>query len=390
MLVIPNHGEVKEAGGTFDMQEAQLRTRVDGTRPRPVAACLQGSLDDYMSDCRALVLEELERQLPKTKRCRSALYDLILEYPLRDAKALRPTLCIATALAFGAQVSSVVPTACVFELYHNAFLIHDDVEDDSDRRRNGSTLHRTFGVPVAMNVGDAMLALALTPLLDNLRLVGLSKSLRVMQIVSSMARHSAEGQALELAWCRRREWNLHELDYFRLVRKKTSHYTFIAPVSAGAVLGGTPEWETALLRRYAAALGTAFQIQDDVLNLTTHADAYGKDRLGDLWEGKHTLIVLHMLAQASTPERRAAMEALARPRSTREASGTTSPRSRADVELLYFLIEKYGSIAHARSVALRFAQRALASLHHLGPRWRPSVHRDVLVALTDFIVNRTD
>src|SRR6185503_211786 len=128
----------------------------------------------------------------------SILYDLVMDYPLRPAKALRPSLCIATCRALGGMLEAVLPSAAVLELYHNAFLIHDDIEDDSVKRRGGDTLHLAYGVPIAINVGDTMLAMALDPLLDNMRLVGMGKALRVLRTVSRMARESAEGQAIEL------------------------------------------------------------------------------------------------------------------------------------------------------------------------------------------------
>src|SRR5260221_5175409 len=135
------------------MQHAMRIEATGGKTLAHVSHTLEGSssrtiLDEYMSECRQLILEELDRRMPRSSRCRPVLYDLMLDYPLREAKALRPTLCIATARALGGSLEAVVPTACVLELYHNAFLIHDDVEDDSDRRRGGATLHRRFGVPV--------------------------------------------------------------------------------------------------------------------------------------------------------------------------------------------------------------------------------------------------
>jgi geranylgeranyl diphosphate synthase type II len=370
-----------------------------------------------MRECRTLVLAQMERTIPRSKRYRSVLYDLMVEYPLREAKALRPALCIATCRAFGGHLEAVLPTACVLELYHNAFLIHDDVEDDSDRRRDRPTLHRSHGVPVAMNVGDAMLALCLEPLLDNTRLLGLGKALLVLQVVSRMARESSEGQALELAWCRRRRWDLTAVDYLRMIRKKTSHYTFIAPGHLGAIIGGADPDSIASLRKFASALGTAFQIQDDVLNLASGEAGYGKDHLGDLWEGKHTLIVLHMLQCATPAERAAALEALGRPRAPRgdgrmrgilatlelEGSITKSARGKleaavlpsaepargqAEVDLLFFLIRKYGSLDHARQTAGRSARRAAHVLARLGRAMRPSVHRDFLEDLSAFVADR--
>src|SRR5664279_1459275 len=133
-------------------------------------------LGDYMAECRTLALEELRTILPRTGGSAHVLYDRMLDYPLRDAKALRPALCIATCRALGGAMEGVLETAAVLELYHNAFLIHDDVEDGSDMRRNAPTLHKMYGVAIAVNVGDAMLAAALEPLLENMAVLGLGKA----------------------------------------------------------------------------------------------------------------------------------------------------------------------------------------------------------------------
>src|SRR4029077_12675918 len=140
--------------------------------------------------------------------------------------------------------------------------------DGSELRRGYQTLHRAHGVPIAINVGDAMLALALQPLLDNTALIGLGKALRILQVVSRMARASAEGQALELAWIRDGRWLVSDSDYLRMVDRKTSWYTFIAPVLSGGIIAGASREVLGTLRAFAAALGIAFQIRDDILNLT--------------------------------------------------------------------------------------------------------------------------
>ena len=117
-----------------------------------------------MADCRRLVTEEICRLFDHRSEHRDVLYRLILDYPLRDGKALRPTLAIATCRALGGDVEAVLPTAATLELYHNAFLVHDDVEDDSMMRRGRPTLHVEHGVPIAVNVGDAMFCLSSTTL----------------------------------------------------------------------------------------------------------------------------------------------------------------------------------------------------------------------------------
>jgi geranylgeranyl diphosphate synthase type II len=395
----------------------------------------QAEFLDYMDECRELVVAEIRDLLPKADRYRPVLYDLILDYPLRDAKAIRPSLCVATCRALGGRMEAVLRSAAVLEFYHNAFLIHDDVEDGSEFRRDAPTLHRKHGVPIAVNVGDAMLALALEPLLENMASLGLGKAIRILQLVGRMARESAEGQALELGWIRAQAWALDDADYLRMVYKKTAWYTFVAPMLVGAIVAGAEPACLVALRKFAVSIGLAFQIQDDVLNLTGDPKRYGKEIGGDLWEGKHTLILLHMLRAATPAERRRAHAILAKARPAETAGGrrtsatwadsavTTArletlvdelrregelstrgrtalrralrPRgaavgykSEADVAFLRRLIDKYDSIATTRAVARRWAELASARLAGLRRWMPPSVHGEFLRRLTDFVVER--
>src|SRR4051812_8541431 len=238
---------------------------------------------DYLDACRDLVTEEIRRILPADRRRGAALYDLMLDYPLREAKGLRPALCIATCRALGGKLEAVVRSAAVLELYHNAFLIHDDIEDESLMRRGGPTLHRAHGVPIAVNVGDAMLALSLQPLLDNIGVLGLGPSLRILAAVARMTRESVEGQALELSWVRGGVWDLGDDDYVHMVEQKTCWYSFITPIVIGAIAAGLAPDEIEPLAELSRCLGVAFQIQDDLLNLEGDVGEYGKEIGGDLW-----------------------------------------------------------------------------------------------------------
>jgi geranylgeranyl diphosphate synthase type II len=398
-----------------------LLPTVAAPSPGPAGA-EPGSVAAYLAESRELVLDEIRALVPRDPRTHEVLYGLMLDYPLRDAKALRPALCIATCRALGGRLEAVLRSAAVLELYHNAFLIHDDVEDGSEQRRDRPTLHRQHGVPIAVNVGDAMLALALQPLLDNMQLLGMGKALRILQAVARMARVSAEGQAIELDWIRHGDWERPDADYVRMVYKKTSWYTFVTPVVVGAIVAGGPERVPAL-RKFASLLGIAFQIQDDVLNLEA-AGPYGKEAAGDLWEGKHTLILLHALRAATPAERTRARAILRKPRpdtadagvaarlaalgqllATLESEGAVAPAARTalaraidaaagavktadDVAFLRTLVDRHGSLDHARAVARAWAVRARRALDACAPFLAPSVHRDFLSALVDFVVHR--
>ncbi|MFO7177828.1 MAG: polyprenyl synthetase family protein [Pseudomonadota bacterium] len=372
-------------------------------------------IDEYLEECRELVLDEIRHVVPTRSRYGPALYDLMLDYPLRSAKGLRPAVCIATCRALGGTLEGVLKSAATLELYHNAFLIHDDVEDDSEKRRDEPTLHRLHGVPIAVNVGDGMLALALTPLLDNTRLLGLGKALAILQCVARMARESAEGQALELSWIRGARYAVREQDYFRMVHKKTSWYSFIAPMRIGALVANAERARLRLLGTVAALLGAAFQIQDDVLNLTAEERVYGKELDGDLWEGKHTLILTHALATCSAAERERALAILQKPRpsATRHASfervlwslraegvldetafARLAPlleqqapkKTPEDVAFLAGLVRRTGSLDYAQAKAVARARRARRLLAQLTAT--PSVHLRFLEMLAEFVTSR--
>jgi geranylgeranyl diphosphate synthase type II len=380
-------------------------------------------LTGYLEACRARVVEEIRSLLPPERSRTAFLYELMLEYPLREAKGLRPALCIATCRALGGTLEAALRPAAALELYHNAFLIHDDIEDESQLRRGRPTLHHLHGVPVAINVGDAMLALSLQPLLDNIGVIGLGPSLRILQAVARMARESAEGQALELEWIRRGVWALEDEDYLRMVEQKTCWYSFITPVTLGAIAAGVDARRTGQLAEFARCLGIAFQIQDDVLNLSGEVEAYGKEIGGDLWEGKRTLMLLHMMRSASVEERAEAERILALPRpgvharprdSALEpllerlvAQGELTPagrerlhqalsaslpppeeKTREQVAFLLGLIHRHGSLEHAREVALTWVKRAERSFAACEDWLLPSEHRGLLQALLSYVLQR--
>ena len=333
----------------------------------------------YMADCRGLALDEIRRIMPPDHAHSGGLYCLMLDYPLRPAKALRPALCIAACRALGGHLEAVLPSAAVLELYHNAFLIHDDVEDGSEKRRREDTLHRIHGVPVAVNVGDGMLALTMQPLLDNMELIGLGRALRILEVVARMARESAEGQMMELDWIRASDWTPSDRDYVRMVYKKSAWYTFLTPLLVGAIAGGADRFFQQRLVRFATLLGVAFQIQDDVLNLVAEESDYGKEIDGDLWEGKHTLILIHAMRGAMPAERNRALECLRRPRAEKTEEG---------VRFLRELIDRSGSIAYAWSTAALRAQHAATQIDGIVKDLAPSVHRDFLRGVADFVVGR--
>ena len=335
-------------------------------------------LKEYLNECRQLVLDEINEIVP-SNRYRPILYDLMLEYPLRLGKAFRPSLCIATCRALGGRLQDILRTAAILELYHNAFLIHDDLEDGSLMRRGSPTLHEDYGVPIAVNVGDGVFALCLEPLLENMQRIGMGKSLRILETIARMARESVEGQAIELDWVRHGRWQLRDRDYALMAYKKTCWYTFITPLMLGGIVVGLEKERLALLRKYAAYMGLAFQIQDDVLNLIADENRYGKEIGGDLWEGKHTLILLHMIRSLTPKESTTVHRILQTPRIEKDPQ---------EVAYLYDLIRRYESVAYAQGVADALARKAMRTFDNISTWMPPSHHRDFLLSMAEYVVTR--
>ncbi len=350
------------------------------------------TLEAYLAVARELALEELRAIVPQDHRWSGGLYGLMLDYPLRGGKSLRPALCLATCRALGGSQAAALRPAAVLELYHNAFLIHDDVEDRSTTRRRESTLHESFGVPIAINVGDGMLALCMEAILDGVETLGVGKTLRIYKIIAQMARETAEGQMMELQWVRGVDWSPTDRDYARMVYKKTAWYSFVAPMLIGAVAASRPEL-CDQLHRFAALLGVAFQIRDDLLNLVPDAPQYGKEYAGDLWEGKHTLILAAALRRATDQEREHARLLLRklRPDATKAVVAQLGDlKTQADVDYLLALIERYDAVAHAEQVASRYAARARVVLRRLGCSLGDSTHLRFIAELVDYVIDRRD
>ncbi len=281
---------------------------------------------------------------------RRHLYDLVADYPQRGGRMLRPSLCIASARAFGAPIEDAVHAAVALELMHNAFLVHDDVEDESDERRGRPTLNALYGTPIAVNVGDALIMLGLRALLDGRARLGPWLTMRVLEEAERMVCESIEGQAIELGWRRDNALDLTDEDYLQMVLKKTGWYTTIYPSRVGALIGTRGAVDPDRFLRFGFFLGAAFQIQDDLLNLDGDPARYGKELGGDIWEGKRTLMLIRLLGVADPDERERLAAFLERPRSARSPAEVGWVRARMDA---------YECLGYARRVAHGLAGAAL-------------------------------
>ncbi|MCC6929084.1 MAG: polyprenyl synthetase family protein [Gemmatimonadaceae bacterium] len=301
------------------------------------------------------------------------------DYPLRTGKGLRPALCLATCQAYGGEAAHALPTAVALELFHNAFLVHDDVEDESLHRRGAPTMHQDWGIAIAVNVGDALNVLAMTPLLNNLEVVGLEKTLRIFREIERMARESVEGQAMELEWVRANAWELRDAHYFRMSCKKTCWYTTITPCRLGALLGGPLDVSLEPWEEFGYHLGVAFQIQDDLLNLVGEEERYGKERAGDIWEGKRTLMLIQLLQRAGGRERQRILRVLGTPRAR---------KTQDEVDMVLSAMERHGALDHGRELSRDFARQARREFETITASLPPSTHLDFIESMIDYVIHR--
>ena len=273
--------------------------------------------------------------------------------PIRAAaaRACAPRCASPTCGALGGSEQQSLNSAVATELFHNAFLLHDDVQDGSLARRGGATLYREHGVGIAVNVGNATNLLALQRVIHNRSILGPETSWHLVRETERMMRHSLEGQAIELGWIRDNVCRLEPRDYLHMCLKKTSWYSFIYPLRAGALVAEGALEDPDRFCRFGWYVGAAFQVRDDVLNLTGKYARYGKEIGGDLWEGKRTLMLIHLLGTCAAAERRAAW---AVPRQAARPAHH-GPRSR----WVYDLMERYESIEFARRAARQLAGAAL-------------------------------
>ena len=306
---------------------------------------LQSRLTGYRETTLAGLLSAVPDREP-----RRYLYDPVASHLSRTGKGLRPALCLATCRAFGGDPARASTSATAIEMLHNAFLVHDDVEDESELRRGLPTMHAEHGVPIAVNAGDMLTAMSVRLLRGNLETLGVPLAGRVYDEFDHMMQESLEGQALELGWVRDNRCDLSEADYLRMVLKKTCWYSFIHPCRIGALIAGADGLDLDRFNRFGYYLGAAFQIRDDLLNLVGDERVYGKEIGGDVMEGKRTLMLIHLLRHASAADVSQVRAFMGQPRLRRSIN---------EVPGILELMRATGSLEYAGAMSRQLAGAAL-------------------------------
>lgn len=328
------------------------------TSPQTVPA---GSLNELLEDWQPL-LQELEQTILSGIRSDIPLLTQVAEHILASGgKRLRPALVFLSG-AFGhAQDNALMTAARVVEYLHTATLLHDDVVDQADLRRQRAAARTIWGNEASVLTGDYLLSMAFH------QLTGL-RNLEVLKLMSDTTTRMARGELLQLT----RSYNsANEQEYLEIISNKTA-CLFAAATQMGGILAGLHEQQTRALYDYGMQIGLAFQIVDDVLDYS-NSERTGKPVGTDLQERKITLPLSHLLDKASPRDHQAIKEILTAPTITQ-----------ANVAQVIQLMQRYQSLSYSLESARQFVRKAQATLQPL-----PSTRtRQTLELIAGFIVQR--
>ena len=290
----------------------------------------------------ALVESEFERQAKSNVQVINYLGDYLRA---SGGKRVRPALLILTNYAVGGtgRNDNVIRLATVMEMLHTATLVHDDIIDNADLRRNRASVNARFGNQAAVLMGDWLYMSAFETSLQE-------RSLEILDILTKLTRKMTEGELIQLTMIGNAE--IRQEEYFDILRRKTA-YLFAGCTEIGAILGrAEPAVQTAL-RDYGMNLGIAFQLADDLLDFTSTKDALGKAAGADLLEGKITLPLILLLN--SEPEVKPMLEEIM-------FEGTYGESSRAS---LAEKLDEHKTLDKIRLIALSYAEKARKNLEVL-------------------------
>jgi len=324
---------------------------------------LNSALEKYA----AMVNKRIEKCIPRVGQP-VTLYKPIWELLDRGGKRLRPSLTFLFCEAVGGRARNALAAAAAVEILHNMTLIHDDIEDDSELRRGKPCIHIMFGLPAAVNCGDAMLIKALGVASD----VPLSEAKRnqLVQKFVDRAFQITKGQALEFEL--KSQENFTDEDVIKVFRSKTGVLIALA-CEAGAIVGGARKNQLSVATQFGESIGVGFQVVDDLLNVVGDVRKYGKEIGGDIREGKRTIMAAHLVRSASRDDRDQFLSLLGK-----------SAISSEEVSQAIGMYRKYGSLQYAKKVADKYVENGLRALTRL-PK---SDAREMLGALARFLVQR--
>jgi octaprenyl-diphosphate synthase len=316
---------------------------------------------DLVSVEMSLVEKEFERQASSNIQVIDYLGDYIRS---SGGKRVRPALLVLASYAAGGDGSreSVIRLATVMEMLHTATLVHDDIIDNADLRRRRPSVNARFGNQTAVLMGDWLYMSAFETTLRE-------RSLEILDIITCLTRKMTEGELIQLTAIGRLD--ITESEYLDILRRKTA-YLFSACCEVGAILGGADNATQTAMAEYGLDLGIAFQLSDDLLDVTADTHTLGKTAGSDLLEGKFTLPFIYLLQEQ--PALKAKLEQVM-------LDGDYDAISRDD---LVALLNERGILKRIKQLAGNHSSQAKKSLELLPE----TEYRSCLEAVLTFVIDR--
>ena len=305
-----------------------------------------------------------------------AVAEPIWEFLDRGGKRWRPSLFLLIIEALGKNPEDFVDFAIIPEVIHNGTIMIDDIEDASELRRGRPCTYRIYGLDIAINAGNAMYYLPLLPLIEKREEVSTEKLCKIYEIYVKEMISLSLGQAMDIAWHRglANADKIDEENYLQMCAYKTGT---LARMSAkiAVVLADASEEFIEKLGRFAESVGVAFQMQDDILDLTGSKFTEKKGGRGqDITEGKRSLIVIHTLKVADIKDKERLAEIL---------KMHTSHQELRDEAIA--IMQKYGSIEYVKRFARKMVEESWREVERILPA---SEAKKKLKAFAKFLIER--
>lgn len=318
-------------------------------------AFIQSRIADDMNAVDAVIRRSLHSEV--------VLINQVADYIVNSGgKRLRPALVLLSAGVFGKIAPAHHELAAIVEFIHTATLLHDDVVDESSMRRGRETANTLFGNAASVLVGDFIYSRAFQMMVD-------IQNMRVMEVLAEATNIIAEGEVLQLL-------NIHDADvtdeaYLKVINYKTAKL-FEAATRLGAIICNASATDEQAMAEYGMRLGTAFQLIDDVLDLSGESTEIGKNLGDDLAEGKPTLPLLFAMRNGNAQQRDTIRHAI-------EQGGLE------ELPTVIQAVKETGALDHVRKLARQEADIGCAAIAHMPT----SDYHTALVNLANFAVDRS-
>ncbi len=302
-----------------------------------------------IKEVKPLVESRISESLKAARHSR--LSDAMMHLINGGGKRLRATLPWLVAKAVGDSHSGLLDIGAAIEIVHNFTLVHDDIMDDDDTRRGLNAVHIEYGLPTAINAGDAMLAIAFERLVSAKGLENKDVAAMVNRL-AWMVRRVSEGQQLDIEFEDRIA--VSEEDYFEMIEGKTA-VMFLTCAEIGSRMSGADDETIQCMADWGLAVGLCFQLMDDLIDVLSDSDTLGKPAGSDIAQGKRTLMVIHALSLEDSQSQRDLLSVLGK--------GEKATQEEIDVGLK--ALADLGSIQYARERAEMYHSKAHALLDRL-------------------------